>query len=423
MSAFDLEPDLAARLGEFVPEERVAGDWADVLGRVRPSRRHQMMAFRLVIVFAIFLILASVATATYLVLTRSGSGSGSRQPGQLTLIEPASGSIRNREGDLAAIGVVVHGGLRRVWQCPHRTWCGQLTAIAWSPDGRRLAIALGEVGGRSGYVGLHVIDLRTGADKHLGVPAIPDVEREQPVAVLMRLVRLSTRRLGCSLPDEVAWAPDSKRLAYVCGGFLNGGTRSAIYTINADGSDRKRLPTGTTTAYWPSWSPDGTRVAFSTEVHPGMTVRCCSTSSPLRYLANVYSVRINGSGRTLIARNAVAPSWSPDGTTIAYESSCGVKLASPAGQDKTPQFKANCSILAAKGPPAWSLDGTTIAVTTEAGGTQLVSSDGTRLRVATRQNGLGGYGGGRAAWAPTAAIQRLLERHPPRSSAAAAEDH
>jgi TolB protein len=267
-----------------------------------------------------------------------------------------------------------------------------------------------------------VIDLRTGADKHLGVPAIPNVEREQSAPVLIRLVRIAIKRLGCSLPDEVAWSPNSKRLAYVCGGFLNGGTSSAIYTINADGTDRKRLRTGTTTAYWPSWSPDDTRIAFSTEVHPGMTVRCCSPSAPLRYLANVYTVRLNGSGRTLIARNAVAPSWSPGGTTIAYESSCGIKLASPAGLDETPPT-VSCSILAAQGPPAWSLDGTTIAVTTEAGGTQLVSPDGTHLRVATGQNGLGGYGGGRPAWAPTAAIERLLEQQPHRSTAATAEDH
>ena len=139
--------------------------------------------------------------------------------------------------------------------------------MAWSPNGRRLALTFGEISGSSGYPGLHVIEATTGADKHLGAPAIPHSERNQPRSVIARMVISEHRALGCPLPHEVAWAPDGNRLTYVCGDdLLDGGVRTTVYVINADGTGRRRIPTGTFAAYWPSFSPDGRHIAFAT--HP-----------------------------------------------------------------------------------------------------------------------------------------------------------
>ena len=53
---------------------------------------------------------------------------------------------------IAAVGP--GGRLRTLWRCPERgVFCGDLTSIAWSPDGKRLAFTLDELGGMSGYVG------------------------------------------------------------------------------------------------------------------------------------------------------------------------------------------------------------------------------------------------------------------------------
>jgi hypothetical protein len=369
-----------------------------------PIRRRAWFATA---VAAALLVLAGAATATYLALRSTGSSHAARAA-RLTVITsgpPPQG--------LARIALIGPGGrLRTIWQCPGPVFCGTLTSIAWARDGMHLAMTLGEVGGRSGFVGLHVVDVATGRDRHLGVPAIPHADRPQPMAVLERLIAVATRTLGCPLPHEVAWSPDSTRLAYVCGDdLLEGGSATALYVIRADGSRRIRIPTGTRSAYWPSWSPDGTRLAFATGPVPRRTYRF-DTNDPVRtQRSSIYVVALDGSHRTLVAREASAPAWSPDGKTIAYESQCGIRLVTPAGEDATPHARGACAGMGVRGPPAWSLDGSELAIGT-AKSVELVRPDGTGLHRATDAGGAGGYGVGRPAWAPVSAVAALLGRRP-----------
>jgi Tol biopolymer transport system component len=58
---------------------------------------------------------------------------------------------------------------------------------------------------------------------------------------------------------------------------------------------------------YPHVSPDGTRVCFVVEQGKGAAKS-----------RNVYYMNLDGSGRTLVARNARQPCWGPDGTAIAY---------------------------------------------------------------------------------------------------------
>ena len=56
-----------------------------------------------------------------------------------------------------------------------------------------------------------------------------------------------------------SWSPDGKRLAFMC--WRNG--RTEIFTMNADGSDQKRLVSmDRGDAVDPRWSPDGSTIAF-----------------------------------------------------------------------------------------------------------------------------------------------------------------
>jgi dipeptidyl aminopeptidase/acylaminoacyl peptidase len=193
-------------------------------------------------------------------LRSTGSPPATRKAA-LTVI--TTGPLPARPTRISVVGPA--GRLRTVWHCPGPAFCGELTSIAWSPDGRRLALTLGEIGGRSGFIGLHVIDVATGKDHQLGVPRLPQLDRAQPTAVLDRLFRAATKHLGCGLPHQVVWSPDSRRLAYVCGDdFLRSGTATTLYVICADGTGRIRVPTRTRGAYWPSWSPDGARLGPGT---------------------------------------------------------------------------------------------------------------------------------------------------------------
>jgi len=81
-----------------------------------------------------------------------------------------------------------------------------------------------------------------------------------------------------------------------------------LFMISADGSDRVNLTrTPDVHELYPHVSPDGTKVSFVVDEGEG--------ESKSR---NVYYMKLDGSGRKLVARNARQPFWSPDGRAIAY---------------------------------------------------------------------------------------------------------
>ena len=90
----------------------------------------------------------------------------------------------------------------------------------------------------------------------------------------------------------------------------------SIYLVKTDGSDswplfeqkgEKELD------LFPSVSPDGSRIVYSTSRH---------TKKPRQF--EIESANIDGSNRHRLTRSSsyrdadIAPSWSPDGTKIAY---------------------------------------------------------------------------------------------------------
>jgi hypothetical protein len=329
--------------------------------RVFPRRSARTFA----IAVALLLLLAGVATATY-VVARVVAGGSAPPAGTLTLV---SGKP-NGAATIAAVGP--HGRLRTVWECPAKVFCGDLTSIAWSRDGRRVAFTLDELGGASSYVGLHIVDVRTGRDLHVGgVPLKHPYAVVQPMSVLVAQGRLTKRRIGCRLPTHLAWSPDSRRLAYSCG---------TIFTIRADGTHRVRIPTGSATSTAPSWSPNGNRIAFATGVRRLGRVR-----------SSVYIVNADGTGRRLLSRDAASPSWSWDGSLIAYDSTDGVRLITPDGVRKP--------AIGPKGPPSFSPDAAQIAIATPKG-VVVVDSGTLQGSLVTPESGTGIFGQAIPAWYP-----------------------
>jgi TolB protein len=86
---------------------------------------------------------------------------------------------------------------------------------------------------------------------------------------------------------------------------------SAIYTVNADGTDLRRLTTGGDPERAPQWSPDGARLVYQRDVNGD---------------AEVFRVNADGadpvnlSNRTGVDRD---PSWSPSGLRIVFVSDRG----------------------------------------------------------------------------------------------------
>jgi Tol biopolymer transport system component len=127
-----------------------------------------------------------------------------------------------------------------------------------------------------------------------------------------------------------------------------------IFVINSDGSGNTKITSGSGTDSNPAWSPDGTKIAFSTPYKTGTSIAVMNADgsnvqilttedSPLDYFPawspggdrivftfgdgdGIDIMNADGSGRHRLVANTTAGetyrhlSWSPDGSRIAFES-------------------------------------------------------------------------------------------------------
>ena len=133
-----------------------------------------------------------------------------------------------------------------------------------------------------------------------------------------------------------------------------------IYVINADGSNPRRLTNSPGSDQFPAWSPDGTRIAFSSD----------RDGSPSLEGRDIYVMNAaDGLGLVRLTDDPAydtGPAWSPDGSRIAFTS----------GRDGSGLFVMNADgsgvvrIRAGfAGPPSWSPIGTAPALGTHLGRT------------------------------------------------------
>jgi Tol biopolymer transport system component len=165
-----------------------------------------------------------------------------------------------------------------------------------------------------------------------------------------------------------------------------------IFVMNADGSDVRQLsqplvPFGLEDAF-PTWSPDGGRIAFSSFRH-------CTLSGRQPFPRGgdcpyeIYVMDADGSGLTkLTDLQSVglgvysSPAWSPDGGTIAFGTKGALYAVNADGSGL--RILTADSMLDPTSRPAWSPDGTRIAVSmsklnSDSSGIYLMAPDGSNL--------------------------------------------
>ena len=175
----------------------------------------------------------------------------------------------------------------------------------WSPDGRRIAFRrFAGVGRPDERAHVYVVSVGGGG--------------------LRNLTRVSCTGL-CVENEEPAWSPDGKRIAFVrtlAATTRAGQPRVGIFVMNADGTGVRQLTqrrgTFHTEDHAPTWSPDGKRLAF---MSINITFKPPGASQ-------IYVIKADGTRPRVVRAlahdwpGAGAPAWSPDGTRLLYSTYC-----------------------------------------------------------------------------------------------------
>jgi PKD repeat protein len=167
-------------------------------------------------------------------------------------------------------------------------------------------------------------------------------------------VRLTTNSV---YDGEPVWSPDGTRIAFTS---TRAGTLDT-WVMNADGTGAARLTVHNAADISPTWSPDGHSIAFA--------------SNRSGY-GDIYTMNADGSGpRILYGSTAVedAPSWSPDGQWVAFTRATQIVKVRHDGVQLT-------ALTSAAQAPAWSPDGDQIAFSSNRDGNAelyVMAADGT----------------------------------------------
>jgi Tol biopolymer transport system component len=219
--------------------------------------------------------------------------------------------------------------------------------IGWSRDGTRLLLEemrdAGPQGIRSDLLVLRADGSRTqltSNGRSSGGSFSPDgamVVYESDLSLYVVDADGGTPRLLAAADSEharwlgsPAWTPDGSRIAFAV--YDENRSTTSIGVINPDGTGRRKLidlGEGRSTGGL-AWSPDGSRLAFHSVLGPEQLqiYAVDADGSGLRQLT-----RSGRSASDMITRGGASPTWSPDGSRIAFVRPGGLYTVALDGSD------------------------------------------------------------------------------------------
>jgi Tol biopolymer transport system component len=245
-------------------------------------------------------------------------------------------------------------------QAPVRLNAGTVSrAPTPSPDGLRVAFAVS------------MEELGTGAR----IDDLFAVDRNG-----MNMKRLTT---AAGYDDSPSWSPAGGRIAWH---HWETDGRSDIWVMNADGSNPVNLTADMPAAGYrsaPEWTRDGSRIAFSQTEHgvAGTT-------------ASIWTMNADGSDKRQITSTLTgfdsSPTWSPDGVHIAFTRYYGAESDLTVVNVNDGELR-RIPLPGLEAAPAWSPDGMFIAFTMGGSGNiYTVKPNGTQVRLRTIDPAWGG---------------------------------
>jgi serine/threonine protein kinase/Tol biopolymer transport system component len=255
--------------------------------------------------------------------------------------------------------------------------------LAWSPDGRQVAYSSGErwylVSADGGGEPQPLSDRPDtwlpnfwppwgGEASALPVAASPVAAAPTPTPV----PPTATPAPPTPTPAPLTPTPMPAFLVESCENLRPG---LCIYPLQGGAPTKILEDTDLNLHDWPSWSPDGQRIAFSA-LKPGESEDRDT---------NIYIVNPDGSGLTELPSisNDLSPAWSPDGQWLAFHSGCGLAVMRPDGSDQVVVLRSWGNICVQS--VEWSPDSQWFVVSTQMGGewalpmtreVQVISRDG-----------------------------------------------
>jgi TolB protein len=180
-----------------------------------------------------------------------------------------------------------------------------------------------------------------------------------------------------------AWSPDGTRIAFTSD---RDGDSPQIYVMNADGRDVVRLTVSNGIDMMPAWSPDGQKIAFvSTRTY---TLTLEGGQLMIDAGPEIWIMDADGGNPTRITSGqedqALYPTWAPDGLRLAYMNvSDRIDLVVHVlGEELGRSLTADATF--ASWSPAWSPDGRQLAFMADekSGGKEIyiVDSDGSNWK-------------------------------------------